>query len=392
VSRASQAPAGLPRPVAREPAGYDPVLLGAVFALVAVGVVMVYSSSAVYAGSRMGDGAWFLKRQLVAAGLGTVLMVALLRFGHGFLARLAWPLLVVSLLLVAATFVPGLGVRAGGAQRWLKIAGFRFQPSELAKIALAVWLASSVASKGEALRDFKVGFLPHAAVCGLLGALVLAQRDFGAMVVVLVLMLAVLFVAGARLTYVFVAIGIAVPAGWWLVVSTPYRMRRIEAFLDPFADRFGAGYQVAESLMSVGSGGLFGLGLGEGRQKLGYLPAGHTDYILASIGEELGLVGIAAVLLLMGVVVWRGLRAARRAADPFGAYLAFGLVTLLAVETAINAGMCLGLLPPKGMALPYLSYGGTQLVKSMILSGLLLSVSGDGGGFLVPPAGAVRCS
>jgi cell division protein FtsW len=377
---------------AADKAPYDVVLLAAILGLVALGVVMVYSSSAVFAGARGTDGAYFLKRQAAAALAGLVAMAAVMRLGYRRLEKLAYPLLAICLVLIVLTFIPGIGLKAGGAQRWLKLAGFQLQPSEFAKVALCIYLAKSVAEKAETIKDFKLGFLPHVLVVGAFAALVLAQPDFGTMIVMLSVMLLVLFVAGAKMRYVAFAGLALVPLAAVLVVSQPYRVRRITGFLRPFEDRYGAGYQVAEALMSVGSGGLFGLGLGEGRQKLGFLPAGHTDYILASIGEELGLAGIALVLGLFTVIIWRGLRAAREAPDPFGAYLAFGITALLAVEVAINAGMCLGLLPSKGLALPFLSYGGTSLVKAMLAGGILLSISGGGGGFLAPPSGATRCT
>lgn len=371
---------------------YDVWLLAAIMALCTLGVVMVYSSSAVFAGAKLHDNLYFLKRQLLFAAIGTTALAFILKLGYRRLEALTYPILALCALGIVLTFIPGLGVRAGGAQRWLKIAGFQFQPSEFAKVALCIYLAKSLAEKGETIKDFKIGFLPHAIVVGIFGALVLAQPDFGTMIVFLTVMLLVLFVAGAPMTYVFVAVGALVPIAYGLVVSSPYRMRRIEAFLHPFEDRFGAGYQVAEALMSIGSGGLFGTGLGEGKQKLGFLPAGHTDYILASVGEELGLVGVAFVLGLFGIIIWRGLRAARQAPDAFGSYLAFGLVALFSVEVAINAGMCMGLLPSKGLALPFLSYGGTSVVKAMCAGGILLSVSGGTGGFLAPATGAVRCN
>jgi cell division protein FtsW len=371
---------------------WDVPLLVALLTLAAIGIVMVYSSSAVYAGARLGDGAFYLKRQVGFAIAGIFAMALTMRIGYRRLGALAYPILAVAALGVILTFIPGLGVRAGGAQRWIRLAGVQLQPSEFAKIALCLYLARSVAQKGDQLKDFRIGFLPHALVFGAFGALVLAQPDFGTMMVLTTTMLAVLFVAGARLTYVFVAIGAAVPMAYLLVVTSEYRMRRVMAFLDPFSDRFGIGYQPAEALMSVASGGVFGLGLGEGRQKLGFLPAGHTDYILASIGEELGLVGVGIVLVLFGVIFWRGMRIAQRASEPFGTYLAFGVTTLLALETLINAGMCLSLLPSKGVALPLLSYGGTAIIKAMIAGGLLLSVSTGGGGFLTPAQGATRCT
>lgn len=371
---------------------WDPWILAAVLALTTLGVVMVYSSSAMFAGSRLNDSAYFLKRQAVFAFLGVLLMAAVARVGYRTLEKLAYPILVAGVVGILLTFVPGLGARVNGAQRWIRAFGMQLQPTEFAKIALCIYLAKSISDKGDAIKSFKFGFLPHMIVVGLMGALVLLQPDFGTLVVMGVVTFAVLFTAGAPFLYVLVSVGVAIPGALLLIFTSPYRRARIEAFLDPFEDRWGSGYQVAEALMSLGSGGVFGRGLGEGRQKLGFLPEGHTDYILASIGEELGLVGIACVLALFVVLVFAGYRAMRDASDAFGAWLAFGLTTLVAVEALFNTAMCLALLPPKGIALPFVSYGGTSVVKGLIIGGILLSISRGGGGYLTPSAGATRCT
>lgn len=377
--------------MASEKLPWDPVILVSVIVLTVLGVVMVYSSSAMFAGSRLGDSAYFLKRQATFALIGVLAMATIMKVGYRTLERFAYPILILSIIGIALTYLPGLGLKAGGAQRWIRAFGVQLQPSEFAKIGLCIYLAKSISDKGDAIKSFKFGFLPHMLVVGLLGAMVLLQPDFGTLVVMATVTIAVLFAAGAPVTYIFVSVGLAVPIAALLVFTSPYRRARIEAFLDPFEDRWGSGYQVAEALMSLGSGGIFGRGLGEGRQKLGFLPAGHTDYILASIGEELGLIGIAVVLGLFTLLVVRGYRAMRESTDSFGAWLAFGLTTLVAVETLVNAGMCLALLPPKGIALPFVSYGGTSVVKGLIIGGVLLSISNGGGGYLLPSFGASRC-
>lgn len=370
---------------------YDLWLLGAMLGLTALGVVMVYSSSAHYGRTQLGDASFFLRRQVVAAVLGLLVVAATVRVGYWRLAHWAVPLGVLSALLLVVTYTP-LGLEAGGAKRWIRFPGFQFQPSELAKITLVLWIARSAALRGEAMRRFRTGLVPQLLVFGVFALLVFQQPDLGTVVVMAAAVFVVLFVAGAPLKPVLGIGSVLVALGAWSIVSTPYRMRRIRAFLDPFADRYDTGYQVAEALMSLGSGGVFGLGLGDGRQKLGFLPAGHTDYILASIGEELGLLGVGCTLLLFGVVVVRGWRAALNAATPFGAYLAFGITSLLAVEVVVNTGMCLGLLPSKGLALPMISYGGSSLLASMLSMGILLSISADRGGFLTPAKGALRCT
>jgi len=364
---------------AARPFRYDPVLLGAVLVLTMLGVVMVYSASAVYAGARLGDGLWFFKRQLAGAGLGLLALLVAMRIGYRRLEKLATPLLLLALLLLVLVHVPGMGRAAGGARRWLALGPVQFQPSELVKLALVLWLARSLSRKQERIRVFSAGLLPHLLVVGVVAALLLSEPDFGTTVVVASLTFALLFIAGARLAYLASGLALAAPIAAFLVWSSRYRLQRVLAFLDPWADPRGHGYQAVESLLAFGAGGTFGVGLGGSHQKLFFLPAAHTDFILSIVGEELGFLGVSAVLLLFAVLVWRGLKAAQAAPDPFGCYLALGMTLLLALEALVNAGMALSLLPTKGMALPFLSYGMSSVVASLLAAGILLSVSGAAG-------------
>ena len=371
---------------------YDPVLLGAVLLLTMLGVVMVYSASAVYAGARLGDGLWFFKRQLAGAGLGLFALVLALRFGYRRLEKLATPLLLLALVLLVLVHVPGLGRAAGGARRWLAVGPLQFQPSELVKLALVLWLARSLSRKQDRIRIFSAGLLPHLFVLGIVAVLLLLEPDFGTTVVIGCLTFALLFIAGARVAYLASGAALAAPIAAFLVWHSRYRLQRVLAFLDPWADPRGYGYQAVESLLAFGAGGTWGVGLGGSHQKLFFLPAAHTDFILSIVGEELGFLGVAAVLLLFAVLVWRGLKAAQAAPDAFGCYLALGLTLLLALEALVNAGMALSLLPTKGMALPFLSYGMSSAVASLLAAGVLLSVSGGAGGFLgqARPGGGAR--
>ncbi len=369
---------------------YDPVLLGAVLILLSLGVVMVYSASAVYAGARLGDGLWFFKRQALGAGLGLVALLATLKLGYRRLEPLAVPVLLLALLLLALLHVPGLGHAAGGARRWMRLGPITFQPSELAKIALVLWLARSLANKQERIRVFSVGFLPHLFMLAIFAGLLMLQPDFGTAVVLAAVTFALLFAAGARLAWLLAMIGALAPLAAFLIWKSPYRIQRVLTFLDPWKDPRGHGYQTVESLLGFGAGGSFGVGLGESHQKLFFLPAAHTDFILSIVGEELGFAGVAAVLVLFAVVVWRGIKAAHAAPDAFGCWAALGLTLLLGLEALVNAGMALALLPTKGMALPFLSYGMTSVIASCVAAGILLSVSGGGGGFLKASVGAQR--
>jgi len=353
----------------------DSVLLFGVLGLVGFGLVMVYSASAVYAGAELGDPLFYAKRQLLHAGLGLAALWLGWRFGYRRLVRWGYPLLILTALLLVAVLVPGLGTRVGGSSRWLRLGVMNFQPAELAKVAFVVYLACSLTRKKEQIQAFSVGFLPHMLVSGLLLVLLLLQPDFGTAATLTMLLFFLLFVAGTRLSYLAVSALAALPMAYMLVTGSDYRMRRLLAFMDPWADRYNVGYQITESLMSFGSGGVTGVGLGEGKHKLFFLPAAHTDFIFSQVGEELGFVGSATLLAVFGVVVWRGVRAAWRAPDLFGTYLAFGLTALIGMQALINMGVVTGLLPTKGLTLPFVSYGGSSMICMMLAVGLLLDIS-----------------
>jgi cell division protein FtsW len=369
---------------------FDGMLLFAVLALASIGAVMVYSASAVTADQRLGDQFYFLKRQLIAAAIGVGLMIFALRLGYRKVSSLAYPLLALTFLMLLLVLVPGIGKMAGGARRWINLGLLRFQPAEAAKVVLVLYLARSLSRKQDRVKLFSIGFLPHVIVTGVMVGLVLLERDLGTGVIMFLILFTMLFAAGARVSYLLAAVILAVPVVWHLIASTPYRLQRFLAYLDPWGHRDGAGFQLVESLLGIGNGGWLGQGLGEGKGKLFYLPAAPTDFIAAVVAEETGLLGVAAVLLLYGVVVWRGLRAARRASDPFVCYAAVGLSTLVGAQALVNFAVVFGLLPTKGLTLPFISYGGSSLMTLLGAMGVLLSVSADRGGFLQPGVQAVR--
>ena len=354
---------------------FDPLLLAACLALTSLGLVMVYSASAITAQERMGNAFYFLQRQAVAAVAGLIAMAVVLRLGYRRLARLSYPLLLAAVALLVLVLVPGVGTVVGGARRWIRMAGLGVQPAEVAKLAFIVYLAYSLAKKREKVATFSVGFLPHLMVAGVLVALCMKEPDFGSSVVLLFLLFVLLFAAGTRLSYLIGSILMAIPVAWTAVSSSPYRMARLMAFIDPMSHRHGSGYQVAESLMSIGSGGWTGLGLGDGRQKLFFLPEAHNDFIAAIIGEELGLAGISLVIGLFAVIIWRGVRASLQASEPFGTYLGLGITALMGFQAVVNMGVAMALLPTKGLTLPFVSYGGSSLVMMMAAMGVLLSIS-----------------
>ncbi|HYV46258.1 MAG TPA: putative lipid II flippase FtsW [Myxococcaceae bacterium] len=354
---------------------FDPLLLASCLALTALGLVMVYSASAITAQERLGNAFYFLERQAVAALLGLVAMAVVMKLGYRKLARLSYPLLLVAVALLVAVLVPGVGTVVGGARRWIRVLGFGLQPAEVAKLAWIVYLAYSLAKKREKVATFSVGFLPHLLVAGVLVALCMKEPDFGSSVVILFLLFVMLFAAGTKLSYLIGSILMAIPVAWTAVSSSPYRMARLMAFIDPMGHRHDSGYQVAESLMSIGSGGWTGLGLGDGRQKLFFLPEAHNDFIAAIIGEELGLLGVAAMIGLFAIILWRGLRASLHASEPFGTYLGLGITSLMGFQAVVNMGVAMALLPTKGLTLPFVSYGGSSLLMMMAAMGVLLSIS-----------------
>jgi cell division protein FtsW len=371
---------------------YDPLLLAAVLTLVGFGLVMVYSASAITAQEKLGDSFYFLKRQAVAAGVGLLGMAVAMRLGYRRMARLAYPLLVVAMLLLIAVLIPGLGTVVGGARRWLRVPGISVQPAEVAKVAWVIYLAYSLAKKREKVKHFSIGFVPHLGIAAFLVLLCMLEPDFGSSVALLFLLFVMLFAAGAKLSYLVGMVLGAIPLAYTAIATSPYRMKRITAFLDPWANRQGSGYQVAESLMSIGSGGMTGLGLGDGRQKLFFLPEAHTDFIFAIIGEELGLIGVAALILLYGIVIWRGLRAALNATEAFGTYLGLGIVALIAFQAITNMAVAMGVVPTKGLTLPFISYGGSSLIMLMSAAGLLLSISATAQGGAKKRAKVVKAS
>jgi cell division protein FtsW len=354
--------------------GPDLLLVAAVLALTGFGAVMVFSAGAVFAAKTYGDWTYFLKREAIYAGAGLLAFLVSSRLDYSVYRKITYPLLFLAVALLAA--VLKLGPAINGAVRWFRLGPLSFQPSELAKFALALYLAVLLARKAEKVRDFSMGFLPPLLMTGVFLGLLLKQPDLGTAVIMGVTALGLLFVAGTRTSYILLSVLIAAPVGWKVFITgESWRMKRLLAFLYPWQYRRDTGYQLYESLISVGSGGVWGQGLGQGHQKLFFLPEAHTDFILAVVGEELGLVGMLAVLATFAVLVWRGLRASMRARDPYGCYLAFGITCLFGLQTIVNMCVVLGLLPTKGLPLPFVSFGGTALVMSLFMAGVLVNIS-----------------
>ncbi len=359
-------------------AGWDRVTIGATVALVSVGLVVLYSASSVFAARAYGDAEHFLALQTCWIAVGLVGLVAAAQLDGRLLRRIAGVALVASVVLCALVLVPGIGHLAGGARRWLVIGGMSFQPSELAKLAVVLLLAAVLAAREGRPPAERPSLLVPVLVAQVPVALILAEPDLGSALVIELILAVMVFAAGLRLRVLALAALAALPVFYHLLVGTPFRLQRLLSFIDPWAYRTTVGYQVTEALISIGAGGLFGNGLGESKHKLFFLPAAHTDFIFAILAEELGFVGVVGLLLLFGVLIWRGLGATTRAATAFDAYLAIGVTALVGVPALFNVGVATGLLPTKGLPLPLVSYGGSNLVATLIAVGLLLRVLRDG--------------
>lgn len=357
--------------------GMDQVLLGVTMMLAIVGLVMVFSASAVVAGNRYHDSWYYLKRQSVWLVVGVILLHILSRVDYVWWKRLSIPLLVGMTTLLAIVLIPSVGLAANGARRWLGVGPISIQPAEMLKLGVVIYLAAYLARKEDRIQDFQVGLLPVLLVVGLLSGLVLMEPDLGTVVVLGLVTSSLLFVGGARLSHLSTLVLCAVPIGLALVLSTEYRRQRLMAFLEPWSDASDTGFQITQSFLAFGSGGLFGVGLGEGKQKLFFLPEAHTDFVLALIGEELGFIGAGVIILLFAVFMIRGFQIATRARVPFGRYLGIGITTLIGVQALVNACVVTGLVPTKGLTLPFVSYGGSSLVVSLAGVGMLLSISRD---------------
>lgn len=355
----------------------DHTILFVTLTLALVGLVMVFSASAIVAGNRFHDPEFFLKRQVAWLGFGFLLMHLTSRIDYQLWRKLSIPILVCMVMLLIMVLVPGLGVAAKGARRWLRAGPVSVQPAEMVKLVAVVYLASYLSKKSDKITSFKGGLIPALIVIGLLSGLVLLEPDLGTVVVIGLVTVSLLFLGGARVTHLL-GLGLcAIPAVLILVLSSSYRRQRLMTFLAPWKDASDAGFQITQSFLAFGSGGPFGVGLGEGKQKLFFLPEAHTDFVLALVGEELGLAGTATVILLFALFVWRGFLISARARMPFGKFLGLGITLLIGLQALVNAAVVTGLVPTKGLTLPFVSYGGSSLVVSFIGVGMLLSISRD---------------
>lgn len=344
-----------------------------VFALLSYGLIMVFSASSATAHYQFGDAYYFIKRQFAWAIIGIVIMFAVSRISYKTIYRYAIHLMGISVFLLIAVLIIGIEVK--GARRWLGFGSFSFQPSEIAKFAVIVFLARSLTTNKDALKTFSKGFLPYIVIIGILSGLIFLEPHFsGAMVIALTGFL-VMWAAGAKFSH-FASIGVAVvPIVGIAAVSASYRLARVTTFLDPFKDTSGDGWQIVQSLYAIGSGGFFGMGLGQSRQKFLYLPEPQNDFIFSIICEELGFIGALLVIALFVLLIWKGIKIAINAPDRFASLTVIGIISLIAVQTVLNIAVVTSSMPATGMPLPFFSYGGTSLVFILAQMGVILSIS-----------------
>ena len=353
----------------------DTLMLGSSLALLAIGVVMVYSASAVTAFHDYGDPYYYLKRQLIFALLGVASMLFVMNVDYWIWKPFAKAALIVCFALLVIVLIPGIGVVRGGARSWLGIGSFGIQPSEFMKLAMILFMAKLLSDHKTDIRHFTKGLLPPLLLLGLAFGLIMLQPDLGTGMVLVGAVMLVIFTAGAKMFHLAALAGVGLAGIAGLILAAPYRLQRITAFLDPWSDPLGAGYQAIQSLYAIGPGQLAGLGLGMSRQKYAYLPEPQTDFIFSIIAEELGFIGGASVLVLFLLLVWRGMRTAITAPDTFGSLLAVGITGMIAVQVIINIGVVTGMMPVTGITLPLISAGGSSLTLILTAIGILLNIS-----------------
>lgn len=353
----------------------DFVLVMIILSLLSLGLIMVYSASAVWADYRFDDSFYFAKRQLLFALIGVIAMFFIMNVDYWTWRSWAKIILIVCFALLILVLIPGIGTVRNGSQSWIGVGAFSIQPSEFMKLAMIIFLSKYLTENQKKITSFRKGLGPTLALVFTAFGIIMLQPDLGTGTVMVGTCIIMIFVAGARLSH-FVGLGLLGIAGFVaLVISAPYRIARITSFIDPWQDPLGSGFQIIQSLYAIGPGGLFGLGLGQSRQKFFYLPEPQTDFIFAILAEELGFIGGSLVLLLFALLLWRGIRIALNAPDLYGSFLAVGIISMIAVQVMINIGVVTGLMPVTGITLPFFSYGGSSLTLMLVAVGVLLNIS-----------------
>jgi cell division protein FtsW len=354
-------------------------LLAITLVLVTMGLMMVFSASGIYAERVQADTYYFFKRQMLYALVGCIVLAVAAGMPRALLNSAHYPLLFLCLALLALCLGGGPpAVKVNGASRWLGFGSVRLQPMEFTKIALVLYLAYFMSAKQAIIKTFSKGVIPPFVITGLLCLLLLKQPDFGGAALMTLILFFMCYVGGTRQIYLFISAAIACGGGWLLMVAEPYRFRRFIAFLDPFAAPGAEGYHLVQSFYAFGSGGLTGQGLGASKQKLFYLPESHTDFIMAVLGEETGFIGISLFFILIGCFYWRGMLIALKQQYLRERLTALGILLILAISCLLNMAVVMGVVPPKGVPMPFISYGGSSMVASLLCVGLLLNLSRSG--------------
>ncbi|EAR64887.1 stage V sporulation protein E [Bacillus sp. NRRL B-14911] len=345
------------------------------FTLLAVGLIMVYSASAIWAEYKFDDSFFFAKRQMLFAAAGIMAMFFIMNIDYWTWRTWAKAIVIICFVLLVLVLIPGVGNVRNGSRSWIGVGAFSIQPSEFMKLAMIAFLAKYLSERQKLITSFRKGLLPSLGLAFLAFGMIMLQPDLGTGTVMIGTCVVMIFISGAKISH-FAVLGLIGLGGFaGLVLSAPYRMKRITSFLDPWEDPLGSGFQIIQSLYAIGPGGLFGLGLGESRQKFFYLPEPQTDFIFAILAEELGFIGGSFVLLLFSLLLWRGIRIALGAPDLYGSFLAVGIIAMVAIQVMINIGVVTGLMPVTGITLPFLSYGGSSLTLMLMAIGVLLNIS-----------------
>lgn len=350
-------------------------LLAAIILILTIGLMMVYSASAVLAFHEFGDKFYFLKRQAIFAGLGLLSMFFMMRVNYSVWKKWAPTLLIICFVLLVLVLIPGIGVVRGGARSWLGISSFGIQPSEFMKLAMIIFLAKWLSTEQQKITQFTKGLLPPLGLVFLAFGIIMLQPDLGTGAVMVGASMILIYTVGARMKHLGALALVGVLGFVALIIAAPYRLKRITSFLDPWSDPLDGGYQIIQSLFAIGPGGLVGLGLGMSRQKFSYLPEPQTDFIFSILAEELGFLGGVTLILLFLILVWRGVRIAIAAPDTFGSLLAIGITSIIGVQVLINIGVVIGMMPVTGITLPLVSYGGSSLTLLLTGLGILLNIS-----------------
>ncbi len=355
---------------------FDRTLFFTILTLLGIGLIMIASAGVVYGRVRFGDDYYFLKRQLLGLGVGMLFLYILQRISYKVWQRFVVPIFLIALVLLVLVFIPGFGTTVYGAARWVDLGPFSFQPSEVMKFAIILYLAAWLSNKGRAkTSDFFEGLVPFLALLSVVGFLIIKQPDTGTLGLIFLISLAIFFASGASIIHIFSLFFGGLVSLFILIKIAPYRLQRFLVFMNPEHDPMGFGYQMTQALLAIGSGGLFGVGLGQSRQKFNYLPEPVTDSIFAILAEELGLIGTVVVVALFLFLAWRGLKIAMYAPDEFGRLLAVGIVSWVVFQAFINIAAITGLIPLTGIPLPFISYGGTSLAVLLAAVGILLNIS-----------------